>query len=559
MARLALLASVLLVASSAAEADDISQARELVREARTICGESCEILSQFGTAQAKVGDVQESKRTFADLWNTAARLEDGVERRMVLHGVATLQAQAGQVTDAIENSLRLHSRYERAMTLGWIAVEQAETGQAQAALLTVDLMPEEETWQRNATRQMIAMALSEQRDFVGANRVLESIPGDVEEAVKILSSNEPGELSQQEHAVVDPVLAKITGLIVVAQNQAEAGDLRAALQTAHSIRLERFCDIALQRVARIAADSDDLTVATEAIDGIRDQERREVSLVRVVAALARLGRVKEASRIVETIQDPTQSVEVIVEMAAAHAARGSAQLARSLFERASDLIGTDEEAKNAASSRIADACVRSGQLQLAEQFAGEINHSVLLSEAFQSIASANSRMGKTADTRRLFERSRRTADTVADPPAKCARLQELAVAQYEAGDRQGGLTSIRAAAEAARQIEIGGGTDVILLTKTATTQFSIGDREGAANTFQSARAAAARYPDGTYVAQLLQDVSAAQADVGEIEAALQAARGQKSALIRSSMLLGVANGILSRSELHPTDSGQSCR
>ena len=133
------------------------------------------------------------------------------------------------------------------------------------------------------------------------------------------------------------------------------------------------------------------------------------------------------------------------------------------------------------------------------------------SEAFQDIAAADWRMKKIADAKRFFEQSRQNAESTADPYRKCVRLRKLAVAEFEIGDGEDASTAIELAVAAGRKIEIGGGTDVIALTETATTQRTIGDRDGAAATFEIAIATANRYPEESYVAELLKGVASAQA------------------------------------------------
>ncbi|WP_298859564.1 hypothetical protein [uncultured Gimesia sp.] len=482
MARFILILYVLLASlvSNFAAAPDIPLARKLIDEARGLCGVSCELLAEFGAAQAKTGDLKASKKSFADAWETAAKLKDGVERRFVLDEIAMLQAQAGQIKEATEAAQRLPSRYEQAMALGTIAFAQIETGKTKAALQTVGLIPTEEIWQRNSTLQLIVMSLSSRRDFTGAIRVLNLIPGDIEEAAKILARNIPvEERNPREQTIVRRAMMKSTGLITIAQDQAEAGDFKDALQTARSIGLDRHRDMGLMRVARVAADSGDLTVAQAAFKGIRSREQKELALVRVVAAMARLERLKKASALAETIKDPNEKAEAFFEMAAAQAAQGDTKTTRSLYENALLLNPSDNDVQNAAAKKIVSAYLQSPHLELAEAFTHEIKDPRTLSEAFQAIANTKWQNKKISDAQRLFDKSRQAAQKIMEPYQKCARLREVATAQFEAGDRERAKATIALAVIAAREIEIGGGTDVIALTETATTQRTIGDRDGA--------------------------------------------------------------------------------
>tara|TARA_R100001132_G_C3275637_1_gene99184 strand:- start:8650 stop:10293 length:1644 start_codon:yes stop_codon:yes gene_type:complete len=546
--------SVLLtsIALSSAAEPDVILARKLIREASDLCGSSCQYFAEFGVAQAKTGDFKASKKSFADSWDSALKVEDGVERRMVLKDIARLQAQAGQIKEAVEASQHLSSRYEQAMTLGTIAVAQAELGETKSALQTVDQMPTEEVWQRNFTLQLIATNLSNRRDFADAIRVMKLIPSDVELAAKILARNAPAEqLTPQEQAIICSAKMKSTGWITIAQDQAEAGDLKAALQTVRSIRLELQRDIGLMRVARVAANSGDLTVAQAALKGIHGQEQKEFALVPIVGAMAKQGRFKDAWDLAKTIKDPNEKAEAFFEMAAAQAAHGDAKTTLSLYENASLLNPSDNIAHSVAAKQIVTAYLQSPHLELAEAFTREINDPGTLSEAFQAIAATKWRIKKIRDAKRLFDKSRQAALKIAEPYQKCVRLREVSMAQFKAEDRVGAKAVIELAVVAAQKIEIGGGTDVIALTETATTQRTVGDRDGAATSFEIARATASRYPDKPYVAQLLKDVAFAQARVGDVEAAIQSARQQESVFCRSRMLLGVANAILSQQDTTP--------
>ena len=320
MAKFALLMFVLLSSinpSSAADSDEVSRARELVREARELCGSNCDNDAVFAVVEAKTGDVELSKKSFLAAWNAAGRLEDG-ERRVVLDGIAELQAQARQFKEAIEASQRLPSRYEQAMTLGTIAIAQAEAGEDKEALRTVDLIPAEEIWQRNSTLPLVAMSLSKRRDFAGAIRVLNQIPVDDKLAAKILARSVPREqLNPEEQNIVDAASARSNGFVVIAEDQSKAGDLKSALQTAQGIGIDSHRDAALRRVACVAADSGDLAVAQTALKGICGQEQKGMALVRIVAAMAKQGQFKESLDLTETIKGPNARAEALIEVAAA--------------------------------------------------------------------------------------------------------------------------------------------------------------------------------------------------------------------------------------------------
>ena len=549
MARRTLLMSVLLtsIQPSFAAEPEASLAGDLIGEARKLSDASCGSLAELGTALAKSGDVEASKKSFADAWRAAVKIEDGVERRIALHSIATLQASVGQFQEAVESSQRLGSRSEQAMTLGAIAVAQAEAGEETAALRTVDLLSSEKTWERVSTLQLVAMSLSARGEFAGAIRVLDRIPANAELAEKILDKSVlPEELDPNEETVVEHAMIRSAGFVAIADDQARAGDFQSALKTALGIRLDQLRDVGLRVVACVAADSGNLAVAHESLEGILGQSQRELASVRVVAGLSKQGRFKEALDLTGTINDPSNKADAFFDMAAAQAARGNGKAARRIFEEAKSLTPSDNDVHDLAAKQIVEAALQAPHLEFAEAFSLEIDDPGTLAEAFRAIAIANWRTKKTSDARRLFDKSRHSAEEVADPYNRCVHLRRLATAQSDAGDREGAKTLVELAVAAAQKIEIGGGTDVIALTETAAIQRMIRDQSGATTTFKIARTTAFRYLNEPYVSQLLQDVAFAQASVGDVEAAIQSARRQTSPHIRARMLLGVANALLSQ-------------
>jgi len=547
MLKYVLLISVSLtsIAPGAAVKPDIALARKLVHEARVLCGDNCDNFAEFGATLAKTDDPEASKMSFAKAWVAAAMLKDGVERRIVLNEIVRLQSEAGQICEAIAAAQSLQIPGEQAMVLSTIALVQAESRETNAALQTVDLISAEETWLRNSILVQIAMRISHHREYLDAIRVLNLIPDDVELVEKILARKVPPEqLSRQEKIILTRIKLKSIGLITVAQDQAESGDLNTALQTVRGIPLKFQRDLGLRRIASAAADSGDLKFALETIKEIQNQEQKEFALERVITKLAQQGKFESARELAETINVPTIKAEALYEMATAQAAQGAVKSTQSLFKKASLLNLSDSAAQNTAAKQIVDAYLQSSRLDLAEDFTSKINDSETLSAAFQAIAVTNRRIMKIGDAERWFIKSRQAAHKIMAPYQKCVRLRDLAMAQMKAGDREGAMLTIKLAVSAAKMIEIGGGTDVIALKDTAMIQRTIGDHDGAFASFKIARSAALCYFEKPYLAELLQSIAFAQAHAGDVNAAIQSARRNNSKRYRSHMLLGIANAIL---------------
>src|SRR4029079_12142804 len=137
-----------IAAYGAKQGDNASVVRQLLREARSLCESKCENLAEFAEVEAKIGDVEASRKSFDAAWNAATHLEVDSERRLVLSGIAELRVTSGQLKEAVQAARRLSSSADHAFVLGTIANAEAEVGDAKSALEIVDLIPTEELSER---------------------------------------------------------------------------------------------------------------------------------------------------------------------------------------------------------------------------------------------------------------------------------------------------------------------------------------------------------------------------------------------------------------------------
>jgi hypothetical protein len=123
-------------------------------------------------------------------------------------------------------------------------------------------------------------------------------------------------------------------------------------------------------------------------------------------------------------------------------------------------------------------------------------------------------------------------------------LRQLATIQIGKCDCSGAIATLTQAVEAARRVDVGGGTQVILLRETAIAQTQAGDLDSATQTFRRANAAIEAYEDPHYRAKLIATVAKAQAANGLSKDVKEWARKQPMPMIRARALIGLVEGML---------------
>ncbi|WP_417384009.1 hypothetical protein [Gimesia sp.] len=534
---------------SAAE-QDLNRARQLIKEAQDGCEQDGKFLLKLATVQAKAGDIPAAGQSFSRAWRAVEKRDDETQRRVMLIEIARQQTEAGLSAEAVK-SARQQSPSNVELLLNTIAVTLAESGQTKAALKVVKLNPDLNSSQRNFTLSLLAMQFSEHRKFVDAYQTLNLIPVNEQLVTAILARKVPAEqLTPAEQAEISRAQLKATGLIVITQDQANAGDWDAALQTAQKILLPLQREIALRHIVNTAAESDQLMLAQSVLNRIQGDEQKQLATVPVVCCLAEQKQFMEARQLSQQIEDKSIRAEALYGIAVAYAAGGNRRKAHSLFADGVALVPADLEAKHAAARQIVSAFLQASILPAAEDFTTEIQDPETRAAALQEIAVAGAQLEKN-DVQRLFNRSREVAGTIRDPYQRSVRLREIAKAEFLTGQVKQARMTIREAIQAAQQMELGGGSDVIAITEAARVQTTIGDLKGAADSFRLARDTARRYPERSYVVELLQGVVFAQAQSGDIEAAIESVRREESVCDRCLMLLEIADALLTPSRPDP--------
>jgi tetratricopeptide (TPR) repeat protein len=533
----AVLFCVMLVGGAAAD-EPHDRAVGLLQEAVQYSGGNPGALLVMAEAFAKTGDSTTAGRLLLKAWDESLKKEYDEVRRLALMQIAECQAEIGQADVAIKAVKQLPSSYEHAIVLSSIASVQAGQGNAAGAFQTVDLIPAQERFQddmptthRDTALLGVSMAFSERHDYADAIKALEMIGGS---------------LSLSEEDKIAASKTKATAQVLVAQDQAKAGDLNEAFQTAHAIIGERHRDVAWRLILCAAADQMEVATAIETFNAIKHQPQKNMGATCLVASLCRRKELEEAASIVKDIEGTAERAEGLLEIAIAHAASGENEKVRALLDESMVIAPMEVDLKNTTMKRIVEALVNSGHHDQGEELAQELTEPVARSVSFQSIAIAQWKKGNKDIAQRAILESQKAANDISDPYFGSVRLREFAVVLADVNAKEESLAAMKSALAAGNMVEPAGGTDVINFTDIATSQMAVGDIEGAEATFEIAYTAARKYSDRSYSATLLAGVIEAQAHFGNSTRAIQIAQEEKSPDFRVTMLVAAANGLLAR-------------
>lgn len=145
-----------------------------------------------------------------------------------------------------------------------------------------------------------------------------------------------------------------------------------------------------------------------------------------------------------------------------------------------------------------------------------------------------------------FENALKIIAKIEDSYQKSEGLKEISLRQYHKEKKIDARRTLLLAIQSAKGVEIGGGTDVILLTELAIAQVKIQNFKNATTTFRLAIQKAKNYPENSYRGQMIGNVLEAQTKAMGKTITLKQALAYQSPVIRSQALIGVAKGMLDR-------------
>ena len=539
---------ICVVFSGGAVADEPRDlAISLLREASQIPEANVGTSLRIAKAFVEAGDSTTAGPLLVKAWNSSLNVkEKDFPLRLVLLEIAQSQAEIGQENDAIEAAQKLPSSFDRAIVLNSISAVLAGQGKVTAAFKTIDLIPAQERLQENVpgTHRDLAlielcMVFSERHDYTNAMK-----------AVDLIGTG--GTFNEEEKRAAEQQRA--SGLFWIFYNQLDSGDIKSALQTAHSFATQSRRDSALCRMLRCGGDRVDLATAREIFKEIQDQSQKDVAATSLAERLCRLKQLDEATSLVDQIQDTAEKATGLLELAVGHAANGDMEKTRAFLNQSTALDPLDDNSRRVVMKRIVEALVNSGHIDHGQEFAGEQNDLETRSECYQVIAIAQWKQGRNVIAQLTILNSRKAAVGISYAYRRSVRLQELAVALSGIDAKEEAIATLKLAHQTGCNVRSAGGTDVLNLIEVAKLQATIGDSESVAATFEDAFTAARKYPGDTYSGSLVAEVIQAQAQFGNSTHAIQIAHEEKSPEARAGLLVAAAGGLLAHSSPPPEEN-----
>lgn len=488
------------------------------------------LLLELAGQYAKHGERHRAQRILEHLVKqmtpppTAAIADEHVpEKNLFLGEVARAEAKFGYVAEALQTTNAISDSFRAAFAQSNIADVQAEAGDFQGALTTCDRIDSQAGWWKAVALGQVAFAQANAGHFdasLHTVKLIEGVPAKDDDTRKMNRA------------------CRNNALMWIAREMAKRGRLKEALQTAERddrvlARLRAFEDIAKIQVKRCDKAGAKVTAR---------------KALRLAAQLHDIDAIWEAAATQAAVGDVTGAIESTSKYLTSPV-KAYALLPISLAQ-----ISAGERDAAARSFDEALAVIRKGALDdsLLQHFAveqakaGQFERAIKVAEAIRNSPTKAAALREIAIQvlkRHDVPRALKIADSIKDSYHRALALRSIAVAQAKAKQPVAKQT-FEDALEAAKSIEIGGGTDVIALCEVGLAQVQAGCVDAAAKTFDDARRKALQYKEATYAAALMQDIARSQSGGGDPGRALTWARLQSSPLLKARSLVGVAQGLV---------------
>ncbi len=328
----------------------------------------------------------------------------------------------------------------------------------------------------------------------------------------------------------------------IAVAQAEAGDVKAARETAEAIEGDSARDYALTQLARTLARAGDVKGALEIAEKVSANRKDEV-LLAVAHYQVKAGKVEEAARAAEKIGGAAERAFLRVAIAGAQARAKERDAARKSLQEAmklAQLIDAEGDGRSVVAGAVAEVQAEMGDADEARQTAGAVPPGMWKDVALVRVVTAQARAG---DAKGALQ----TAEAVEGEYRKGEAVQAVVSAQLRSG-------ALKAAQQTAATIP-SVYWRVETLAEIAKAQARSGDRAAAALSFKKASEEAG--DEGANVRDdepglgglrnaALCRVAQARAEAGEVKEALAWAAKQSSPLLKTHALINVARGLALR-------------
>jgi tetratricopeptide (TPR) repeat protein len=270
------------------------------------------VLCDLAVAQAKVGDLEDSNKTFQQLLKTASPMADKFWKLHTLLGIAAAQIGAGnraaalQTIDSVSQLIAENERKGKPQDTeafqnerGTIAILQARAGDIRAAFQTVGSIKSD--YQR--ARALAGIG----REQAAAGNVA-AAPATFQEALRIAPASVLIEIAEDQAkfgyraeaaAALDEALrrasaskdfaTKVRLLQDVAVAKAKLGQVEEALKIAQSIQNTLVRESALAGIAEVQAQAGAIDGALQTLAAVEEGETRDYALEEIALAQAKAG------------------------------------------------------------------------------------------------------------------------------------------------------------------------------------------------------------------------------------------------------------------------------
>jgi tetratricopeptide (TPR) repeat protein len=361
---------------------------------------------------------------------------------------------------------------------------------------------------------------------------------------------------QAAEAIQDNLYRKGTTLMFIAEAQAGAGEVEAALKTAEGIQTEGInCkEWALAHIASAQAKAKNVEGALKTIESIPDSGK-SLALMLVASCLAGAGDFKQALTLVREMQDESYKVEALTKIAEAQFLAGERDAAKNVIDSARKIADGMEDSKPdvntsrkaSAQMLVALAQIASGDEKAGLKRAGDFKGSRHRDVIWADVAIRRAKAGK------VKEASQALGD-IQDGVQKAAVLRAVAAAQARAGDFKASRKTTDAIEFVREKAEA--------LLDMAAVRLATGDQAAAADLYREAIQALKTldilwYDGGPMCAtpSHLHRIVSAWAEARDAKSALAWAEKQQSVFVKAIALAGIAEGIGKRldQEKRPAD------
>lgn len=417
------------IAEAQARAGDAEEAKKSFALAMEAAGnhnlpdDRARDMTRVARAQADNGFIDDAKESFAQAVSVAGRIDDDFDKWFRLLMVSEEQFDAGLTSDAMNTAGEIVDEYHSSQAFEYMAEAFAGSGKISDALDVAGRITDKS--EKYAAYLAIAEARAKARDTDGAKATLKK-------AADCIDTSSPWGETQNR--------------IEIAKAQAKLGDMESAATTFEQAftvakTITAFGDrvAALRDIVLAAAEADcrdaaaePLALATEAAHNAEAGEQRADSLQKVAAAQAALGNLDDVKKTCDEalaecakIPGEPEKRDPCIQLTAYALADAG------LFDEAMKTVeGMKETHRRALSCHaIAETALKKGSLADAATAAHGAEDGEDKANTFRDIAAAWAKKGDAGTARVMFGKAYGTALKITDEWRRAYTIRGIAAAQ----------------------------------------------------------------------------------------------------------------------------------